>query len=218
MNTKLDHIVIGAATLGQGVDYVKRLLGVDMPEGGSHPSMGTHNHLMQLGNDVFLEVIAINPDGPTPQRPRWYGLDDPLVQEKLRQSPRLLTWVVNTDDISALQARTSFAFGEAMPISRGNLNWHFAVPDDGRILAGGMLPYIIQWHTSMHPSNAMADKGCRLKKLEIHHPYRDWLAAILSDIGAESLVEVHALAPGTAPFLAVHLETPTGVKILDNRG
>jgi len=216
MNTKLDHIVIGAATLKQGVDYIKSLLEVDIPEGGEHPLMGTHNHLIQLGNDTFLEVIAINPDAPAPKCPRWYGLDDPFVREKLEQRPRLLTWVVSTNDISKLQSQASFTFGEAVLVSRDDLTWHFAIPDDGRILAGGMLPYLIQWHTDSHPSRRMADTGCRLIKLEIHHPYSDWLSSILSDIGAKHLVGVHPLERTSAPFLSVHLETPTGIKVLDS--
>jgi len=56
----LDHLVIAASSLEQGVDYVRKMLGVDIPFGGVHSAMGTHNHLMQLGNSVFLEVIAIN--------------------------------------------------------------------------------------------------------------------------------------------------------------
>ena len=85
MTTNLDHLVVGAASLEQGVTYIQEQLGVAIPKGGEHPLMGTHNHLMQLGNDVFLEVIAVNPDAPTPDRPRWYGLDDPFVRGRARQ-------------------------------------------------------------------------------------------------------------------------------------
>ena len=59
--TKIDHLVVGAANLSAGVEYVNRLLGVDIPYGGEHEKMGTHNHIMQLGSRLFLEVIAINP-------------------------------------------------------------------------------------------------------------------------------------------------------------
>jgi len=151
------------------------------------------------------------------QRPRWYGLDDPFIHEKLKQCPRLLTWVVNTDDIAKLQAQTSFAFGETMLVNRDDLTWNFAVPDDGRILAGGMLPYLIQWHTDSHPARRMADRGCRLINLEIHHPYADWVSSILSDIGAMDLATVQSLEQGTAPFLLAHLDTPSGVQVLDSR-
>jgi hypothetical protein len=49
MSIELDHIVIGAATLEDGVRFVKQKLGVDIPPGGKHPLMSTHNHVMQLG-------------------------------------------------------------------------------------------------------------------------------------------------------------------------
>lgn len=61
--------------------------------------MATHNYLMSLGDDTFLEIIAANPSAPVPERPRWYGLDDPFVAEGLKRQPRVLTWVVNTGDM-----------------------------------------------------------------------------------------------------------------------
>ena len=66
MPSALDHLVIGATTLQQGVDYVHDTLGIDMPFGGIHHSMGTHNHLVRLGGEVFMEIIAINPQGSPP--------------------------------------------------------------------------------------------------------------------------------------------------------
>lgn len=69
MKTKMDHIVIAADTLRQGTAYVREWLGIEIPYGGVHGRMGTHNHIMQLGSDMFLEVIAINPDADAPKRP-----------------------------------------------------------------------------------------------------------------------------------------------------
>ena len=218
MTTNLDHLVVGAASLEQGVTYLKEQLDVDIPKGGEHPLMGTHNHLMQLGKGVFLEVIAINLGVPTPERPRWYGLDDPFVKERLEQHPQLLTWVVNTSDLKGLQAQTSFSFGKATRVSRGELSWDFGIPDDGRLLASGMLPYLIQWHTNAHPARGMPDVGCSLKKLELHHPQPEWLLSILNQINAAQLVEVRGLEANAAPFLEVHIETPIGIKTLSSRG
>ena len=216
MTTNLDHLVVGASTLEQGVTYLKEQLGVEIPKGGEHPLMGTHNHLMQLGNNVFLEVIAINPDAPTPARPRWYGLDDPFVRGKLERQPQLLTWVLNTSDLSGLQAQTSFSFGKATKVSRGDLSWDFGIPDDGRLLASGLLPYLIQWHTDTHPAGGMANVGCSLQSLEIHHPYPEWLQSMLNEIDAAKLVKVIGLNGNARPFLKARLETPSGVKTLSS--
>ena len=216
MTTGFDHLVIGAASLDEGVAYVKETLGAEIPAGGEHPLMGTHNHLMKLSDSSFLEIIAINPEAPPPSRPRWFGLDDALVRSSLAQ-PRLLAWVVNTPNLNTLQAQTSFDFGEATKVSRGNLTWDFAIPEDGRLLAGGTLPYLIQWHTQNHPARNMARRDCSLIGLEIHHPYPEWLGAILTDIGAANCVTLHALADNAAPFLKAHIGTSNGTKVLSSR-
>lgn len=217
MPTKLDHLVIGAATLEQGVNYVRDELGVDIPKGGEHPLMGTHNHVMKLGDDLFIEVIAVNPDADAPSRPRWYGLDDPSIQNSLEQSPRLLTWAANTDKLVPLMSKTEFQFGESTLVTRGDLSWVFAVPDDGRLLASGMLPSLLQWHTNNHPANNMADLNVRFNSLSVHHPCAEWLTSILEAIDALDLVNVVALKANELPYLSAEFETPNGVVELNSR-
>ncbi|MGD9010672.1 MAG: VOC family protein [Desulfobacteraceae bacterium] len=214
MQTRIDHIVIGAESLNQGVDYVKNVFGVDIPYGGVHAKMGTHNHLMQLGGGSFLEVITVNHELEPPDRPRWYGLDDPFTRRQIKMQPTLLTWVVNTRNINALIRQASFSLGKAELIRRGELSWYFGLPGDGRLLAGGMLPYAIQWLTDKHPSAKMADLGCRLHSLEIHHPHPRWLQSALASIGALDLVKIGALPKNEAPYLTASVGTPLGIKKL----
>ena len=204
----IDHIVIGAATLKDGVDYVQRFLGVEIPFGGVHTAMGTHNHLMQLGDSVFLEVIAVNPDMPAPDSARWYGLDDPFIRAQLESGPRLLTWVVNTQDMRALFKNTGELFGKPVKVSRNNLSWLFGLPDDGRLLAGGLLPYIIEWHCEEHPASLMADTQCALASIEIDHPNSHWLQSRLQMIDASDLVTVNN---ASSPVLRVSIESPKGL-------
>ena len=64
----LDHLIVGAATLADGIEYVAGITGVTPHPGGKHVAMGTHNALLRLGERVFLEVIAIDPDGAKPAR------------------------------------------------------------------------------------------------------------------------------------------------------
>ena len=86
----LDHIVVAAATLERGEDYVEARLGARPRRGGRHVAMGTHNSLLKLGDRVYLEVIAIDPEGTTPARPGWFGLDAPPTMAILREGPRLI--------------------------------------------------------------------------------------------------------------------------------
>ena len=214
MPTRIDHLVLGAGSLAQGLEYVRERLGVDMPFGGVHAKMGTHNHLMQLGNEIFLEIIAIDPDIEPPVRPRWFGLDDAFVRQRIEIQPALLAWVVNTQDIHRLMKQAAFSLGTAELITRGNLSWYFALPEDGRLIAGGMLPYAIEWQTDRHPSANMADRGCRLQCLEIYHPYPRWLESMLTSIGAPDLVTIKALTKNATPFMIAHIDTPSGVREL----
>lgn len=217
MSTNLDHLVIAAATLEQGVDYVRSELGVEIPKGGVHKTMGTHNHLMQLGNNSYLEVIAIDPDGVIPERPRWFNLDYSLMRESLRHQPRLITWVVNTTDIDKSNQESAFPIGTATELNRNNLRWKIALTEDGRLLANGYLPYVIQWLSTPHPSGAMADLGCRLLSLDIHHNRADWLSSMLKSVAADHLVIIHSLPDSESAFLSASLETPSGIRILTSK-
>ena len=84
MSNRLDHLVVAAASLEQGAAWCEATLGVVPGPGGVHATMGTHNRLLRIATeafpDAYLEIIAIDPAAPAPGRPRWFGLDDPVLQ------------------------------------------------------------------------------------------------------------------------------------------
>jgi len=104
---EIDHLVVAAHSLVQGAAWCEATLGVLPGPGGRHVFMGTHNRLLAIGSVAYaracLEIIAIDPDGPAPARPRWFGLDDPALQQSLQHTPRLLHAVVRTLDITRLR-------------------------------------------------------------------------------------------------------------------
>ena len=207
---RLDHLVVAAESLPQGAAFLRDLLGVEIPPGGRHATMATHNLLMQLGNDCYLEVIAIDPGAEPPPRPRWFDLDRRDMRAALSGGPRLITWVMNTPDIAGVVERAGFDIGTPTALGRDGLEWEIALTGDGRLLAGGLLPYCIQWHSSPHPSRAMADPGCRLQKLTAHHNRPDWIVSRLTALGAASLVEIEAIPDSESPHLTAIIETPQG--------
>lgn len=212
LRSHLDHLVITAPTLAAGVDHVARALGVAPQQGGEHVRMGTHNALLKLGDSVYLEVIAINPDAPPPKQPRWFELDE----EESNESPRLATWVVRTNDLKAALLASPVVSGYATSMSRGELNWTITVPRNGSLPLQGVAPTMIQWQEK-HPAGAMKDSGCSLIRLEGFHPRAEKVTAMLKAIGFQGDFSVAQLAPGERPCLVAHIQTPGGVRQLSGR-
>ncbi len=214
-DTTLDHLVIAAATLEQGVEYIRDLLGVEPAGGGTHAAQGTHNRLLRLGDDRYLEVIAIDPDGAEPQSPRWFELDSPAMQAALAVRPRLVTWVARTTDIESLAARSAIGLGRIRPMSRGALRWRITLTDDGSLPAGGLVPPLIQWDTAPHPATSLPDAACEPAPLEGLHPDPDGVNRTLGSLGLAGWLSPMPAQAGTAPRLRAHIQTPSGLRILD---
>lgn len=206
----LDHIAVAARTLAEGVAYVERQLGVSVPPGGEHRQMGTHNHLLRLDDDLFLEVIATNPNAPM-TRKRWFALDDPQMQAGLRPA-RLCSWVVRTEVIDELLPTLPKECGPAVAISRGSFSWKISVPDDGSLPYAGAFPTVIEWSSpGPHPAVNMIDHGCALLRLEVEHPESATIAKTLQPLFKDPRV---VLRPGPEVRLLATLLTPRGPRTL----
>lgn len=97
---KLDHLTVIAPSLAEGVEHVRDCLRLDVPFGGLHTYMGTHNHRLQLGNSTYLEIVALDPDGFEPRHARWFGVDDHRqVRADWADGRRLRGWVANVQAI-----------------------------------------------------------------------------------------------------------------------
>ena len=207
----LDHIVFAAATLEQGEDYVETRLGARPLRGGKHVAMGTHNSLLKLGEKSYLEVIAIDPDGTAPTRPRWFALDMAATQSALREAPRLIHWVARTDDIGAARRICPIDPGEVHAMARGAFEWRITIPADGHLPGGGVLPTLIQWVDERHPADAMPDAGIRLVALAGAHPEPD---AIRFALAALSLADTLKVTFAATPRFAAMLQTARGSVVL----
>lgn len=226
MSAALDHLVIAASTLAEGVAWCETTLGVIPSLGGEHALFGTHNRLLKLqapgAPNAYLEIISVNP-GATPTRStpfkRWFDLDDPSLQDRLQQQgPQLIHWVASVPDLnSALAAWRALGIdrGPALTASRltpaGLLQWQIAVRDDGQRLLGGCLPTLIQWG-AVHPAQSMPESSLTLQQLRLSHPQSGLLSAALQAIGLHG-VQVDS---GDASLVA-EIGTPLGDKTLTHQ-
>lgn len=216
---QLDHLVIAARTLDEGVAWCEATLGVVPGPGGEHALFGTHNRLLRLHSEqaprAYLEIIAINPT-TTPTRQaglkRWFDLDDLALQTRLAQhGPQLVHWVASVPDIDAA-TRAWNALGidrgpviaASRPTASGLLQWRISVRDDGQRLFGGALPTLIQWGGA-HPTDTLPISDVTLRGLSFRHPEADRLQAALSSIGLAD----RAVTRGPAALTA-ELTTPLG--------
>jgi hypothetical protein len=204
---ELDHLVLGAHTLEQGAAFIESLLGVQPQPGGAHVAMGTHNLLLRLGARAYLEIIAIDPAGEKPQRPRWFGLDDERTRQQLRDAPRLLTWAVRTQDIDAAAQNCPVSPGTIHPMTRGAYAWRITIPDDGALVCDGLMPTLIQWDCATHPADNLEDRGCELVTIEGTHPSPARIAPALRLLGVDTSIELRT----SAPTLAVRIRGPHGI-------
>jgi hypothetical protein len=225
VSAALDHLIVAAATLAEGVVWCEATLGVTPAPGGEHALFGTHNRLLKLNAagspNAYLEIIAINPTAtPTRAAPlkRWFDLDDPALQASLAQNgPQLVHWVASVPDLStalaawrALGIDRGPALTASRPTAAGLLQWQIAVRDDGQRLLDGCLPTLIQWGT-VHPARGLPASGLRLDALRLRHPQAALLQAALQAIGLNGV----AATPGEA-VLSAELGTTLGRVLLNH--
>lgn len=200
---ELDHLAIAAETLEEGRAHVEEALGVTLQPGGKHAHFGTHNLLLGLEDGIYLEVIAVDPSAPAPTWPRWFDLD------RFGGQPRITNWICRTNDLSGAVSHFPDA-GQPVALTRADLKWHMAVPENGILPFDNIFPALIEWSGSAHPAQRLSASGCRLERLTIRHPdapvLRNRLKSRLSDdrIGFET---------GEPGFVA-ELVTPNGPRRL----
>jgi hypothetical protein len=224
MTARIDHLVVGAASLEQGVAWCEANLGVTPGPGGEHPFMGTHNRLLRIATvdypRAYLEIIAVQPGRAAQRERRWFDLDAESVRDALeRDGPRLLHFVASMPDVRAgvdVFRQHEIDRGEVVAASRmtprGLLQWQITIRADGARLFDGVLPTLIEWGET-HPAAAMPESGITLQSLTARHPQATQLRNACSAIALQGV----AFKEGPANLRAV-LDTPRGRIQLDSGG
>jgi len=209
----LDHLVLAAASVADGIEYVAALTGATPRPGGQHVAMGTHNALLKIGERCYLEIIAIDPAGRKPARPRWFGLDHVELQADLQERPRLIHWVARTDAIDALATACPVALGTVHAMARGDFRWRITIPDDGSLPGRGIAPTLIQWDVPIHPADALPASGVTLAQLAATHSDPAPVRAALDALGLDAVIQV---TYDRDTRLAAMLRTPRGMVTLSS--
>jgi len=194
---EIDHLAITCASLDEGVAFARSLFGTDLAPGGKHAHMGTHNRLLSLGPNEYLEVIAPDPDATAPAWPRWFGLDHPAA-------PRLGAWIARVGNLDAALAAAPAGAGQATDLARADLRWRMGVAPSGQSPFVGVFPWLIEWQGAAHPAARLPDQGVRLLALHLTHPDATALRAMLP------LSDPRLTLAQGPPGLSARFATPNG--------
>lgn len=227
MTSQIDHLVVAADRLEDGVAWCEKTLGVTPGPGGEHALMGTHNRLFTIATPqyprTYFEIIAIDSEAPCARKSgenRWFDFDNEAVRARLKaDGPQLLHFVASTPDAApAMQALATLGLDRGLLLSasrmsaHGLLSWQITVRDDGQRLMNGTLPTLVQWG-DVHPTQHMAASGVTLQSLTASQPDAQQLRAAYAAIGLDGVAAVQGPANLTAT-----LSTPRGLVTLQSHG
>ncbi len=203
MSFELDHIVLAASTLEEGIAFAEASLQVKVLVGGQHVNVGTHNALVPLVGRRYLEIIAIDPQASAPTRVRWFGLDEPALQAKLESGPKLVAYVVRSATIPT--DLRFFPKLDPQAAQRGDFSWTFGFAADGKRPGMGALPYFIAWDAaSPHPCDRLPEAQWALDSIEIALPCAPSVQMALRPL---ALADVQCV---DAPKFALHAHLRSG--------
>lgn len=201
---RIDHIAYAVPNLEEGCQYLGKLLGCEVLIGGRHLNNGTHNALINLGNEIYLEILAVDTDNEDIKSPRWMGVD-------LISSPRVTRWALKSNnllsDLEALKKYNS-ELGNSFEGSRKKqdgtmLNWNMALPLPGPEVE--LAPFAVDWKDSIHPTKSLPNE-CELLSLELLHP----TPSIYHDLFKELDIEL-SIKQSVRVGLLLKIRTPNGI-------
>lgn len=204
-----DHFIYG----GRELEIMRRsfasLTGVESTLGGRHPGLGTRNALASLGDDVYFELLAVDPE---------QSLDGNMGGRlQAFAAPHLFAYMLKARGDELEAAKTvldchdiaSDLFDASRTTPDGTvLRWRLLVPRDNPY--GDFVPKFIDWLGTPHPAGANA-RGCRFESFSLGHPRAQDIAALLRELGAELPVQY-----ADRPYMHLKIATPRGSLVLSS--
>ena len=202
----IDHLVLACTDVDAMTQHLGSVLGVRPSPGGRHVGRGTRNTLLSFGDRSYLEVIGPDLEAPEPESPRPFGVDAIVA-------PGLAGWAVAVDDIDAVVARAraeGYDPGDPLSMQRDTpegtmLSWRLTFAP---AWANGVVPFLIDWGTTTHPSTTCA-QGATLQTLAFGHPDTARVGAAFRALGIDREVRVTL-----RPWIHADISGPSGTIVL----
>ncbi|MEL6191084.1 MAG: VOC family protein [Bacteroidota bacterium] len=201
----IDHLVYAVPDFQEGITKIEKLLGVRLSAGGQHPTQGTKNVLLNLGEGCYFEVLAVDESNTDILPPRWMGID-------LIQAPKLSRWCLKSDHLTedaAILSRYKADLGKVLDgkrrLANGEmLSWELSLPLSEPAVE--IAPFLIDWRNSTaHPTDSLPEI-CKLEKMEFSHPEPEKVRPLFQAFQLE--VEIKK---SDHPAISAWIQSPNGL-------
>jgi len=202
---KIDHIVYAVPNLEWGIDHIHNLVGVRPTFGGYHTTQGTKNAILNLGNQIYLEILAVDMDNTAFSNNRWMGID-------LIQNPKITRWAIKSSDLLsdvAVLSKNNPSLGHKSKGERKMTNgellqWEMALPLSTPEVE--LMPFMIDWKDSAaHPTDGLSD-ACRLNRISFYHPEPARTQSSFNELGIHEQINLDH-----QPKISISIQCPNGV-------
>jgi len=204
----IDHIVYSVLDLDSAVEHIADSLGISPSFGGFHKTKGTKNALLDIGNETYLELLAIDNDNDKIPAPRWMGIDlisAPKITRWAVTSNTLLRDVVNLKNIVPQLAEVEQ--GQRTTADNTLIKWQLSQPLPTPEVE--LLPFFIAWDKEEKHPTTFLNKGCLLKTFYATHPQPQSMRETLKKIGIDleikpsDTIGIHATIEGPKGMITI---------------
>lgn len=200
----IDHIVYTVPDFDLALTVLEEKLDIKPVIGGRHLRHGTKNALINLGNQCYLEILAVDEENTTFKGSRWMGLD-------LISQPTITRWAVKSPDIERggviLKNYQSdlgqISSGERLTTDGSLIKWQMTLPTSAPEV--DIIPFLLDWSESaFHPCDRL-ERGCRLKEIIFYHPDAHSLQGLFDELQIKYKIQNH-----TTPKIALRIAGQKG--------
>ncbi len=179
---KIDHLVYGVPDLDQAIHHFNAVYGIAPIRGGKHKHKGTHNAIINLGNECYLELLAIDKENTIITGNRWMGMD-------FVENAKITRWAIKSKDVSSdvevikkvNPALGTLGNGLRITESGNTLSWEMSMPLANPEVE--LIPFLINWSESGHHPTHNLDVQCELIEMTLTHPEPPHILDCFHDLG-----------------------------------
>jgi hypothetical protein len=126
---EVDHLIYCVPNLEEAIAWFEEQAGVRPVVSGKHPTKGTRNALVNLGNKCYLELLAADYENTSFNGNRWMGVDT-------IETPTMTRWSLKSEHLQN-DSRMLKSYHSAMGVIEGGqrqtstgeiLHWKMSLP------------------------------------------------------------------------------------------